>query len=215
MNATEPSHDVELAEARSAVYRFLLTALDKPTWEQHAWLTGPDFRRALATACAPFGLACPDGELFPAALADYESRYLACFEVGLPAAPVPLLASHYDPREPVPRIIHEHTLFYRLFGALPAADAEPADHLLNELAFLLRLDGLLLGGETAAGPIVLARRDFLERRMARWPERAASVAEEKGLPPVYRVLLALLARAVRQDLELSKAAVAGLERGPA
>jgi hypothetical protein len=213
MSGTEPSERAGLAEARSAAYRFLLTALDKPTPEQHAWLTGPDFRRALATASAPFALACPEGELFPAAFADHESRYLACFEVGLPEAPVPLLASHYDPREPAQRIIREHALFYRLFGACLAVDAEPSDHLLNELSFLLRLDGLLLGGETAPGPVVLARRDFLLRQMARWPARAAAAAEEKGLPPVYRALLALLARAVAQDLELSEAAVAGLERG--
>jgi len=205
-----------LAEARLAVYRFLLAALDKPTPAQHAWLAGPDFPPALATACAPFGLPCPEGELFPESFGDHESRYLACFEVGLPAPPVPLLASHYNTREPAPRIIHEHILYYRCFGAWSAErSVESADHLLNELSFLIRLDELLRAGAVESESIVRARRDFLVRQAARWPARAAAAAEEKHLPPVYCVLLALLAAAVQQDRELSEAAVADLSReGP-
>ena len=203
----------DLAQARLAVYGFLRAALDKPTPQQHAWLAGPEFARALATACAPFGLPCPDGDLFPESFGDHESRYLACFEVGLPAPPVPLLASHYNTREPVPRTIHEHILFYRRFGARPAGDGvESSDHLLNELSFLIRLDELLLAQTVEAESIVRARHDFLARQAARWPERAAAAAEERHLPPVYCVLLALLAAAVRQDRELTEAAVADLGR---
>lgn len=195
----------ELARARSALYRLLSAALDKPAPDQHAWLLGPDFRRALELACAEFALPCPEGELFPEDYAEHESRYLACFEVGLPEPPVALLASHYQRREPVPATIHEHVLFYRRFGAtLAARNREPADHLLNELAFLVLLDDLLTGGQPADS-ILKARRDFLARQVSRWVGRAADRAEQTGIPPVYQTLLRLLAAAVAQDTELTAA----------
>jgi TorA maturation chaperone TorD len=199
----------ELARSRMAAYRFLQAALDKPTAGQHAWLLGRDFRQALAVLAGPFGVPCPPGELVPAALADHESRYLACFEVGVPEPPVVLRASHYNRREPVPATIHEHVLFYRRFGArLAAGNIEPADHLSNQLAFLIRLDELPCPGESERRSVLRARRDFLARQVTRWTASAAAAAEEKLLPPVYRALLTLLARAVEQDLELSRAALA-------
>ncbi len=209
MLTTEQAGREELAEARLAVYRFLMAALDKPTPEQHAWLAGPDFRSALGLVCGEFGLACPGGELVPRSFADFESRYLACFEVGLPRPPVVLLANHYNRQEPAPRTIHEHVLFYKRFGARVAAgNLEPADHLLNELAFLVRLDELILAGGKGAGSVLRARLDFLDRQAARWPGRAAAEAEKKCLPPLYCTLLALVAAAVGQDRELTAAALA-------
>jgi DMSO reductase family type II enzyme chaperone len=190
-----------------AVYRFLAEALGKPTPRRHCWLVGPDYRRGLETLCASFGLPAPAGELIPEAYADAESRYIACFEVGMPAPPVALLCSHYNRREPAPRIIYEHVLFYQRFGArLAAGNLEPADHLLNELAFLIWLDELLLAGQAELASILRARLDFLQRHAAAWPGRAARDAEENLLPPVYVTLLHLLAAAVAQDLELSRAA---------
>jgi TorA maturation chaperone TorD len=203
MNARE-----DLARSRAALYRFLLAALDKPTPAQHAWLRGPEFRAALELACAEFGLPAPEGELFPEGPADHESRYLACFEVGLPEPPVVLLASHYNRREPVPATIHEHVLFYRRFGArLAEGNREPADHLVNELAFLIHLDHLLAHGAPTES-VLRARRDFLMRQVRRWVGRAARSAEANGIPPVYRSLLTLLAAAVEQDGELTEAALA-------
>ena len=198
-----------LVGARLAVYRFLLEALAKPTAEQHAWFAGPVFRRSLTEAAEQFGTP-PPGEPAAAGPAEHEARYIACFEVGLPTPPVVLLASHYNRREPATAVIHEHILFYRRFGAaLSAGNIEPADHLLNELAFLIRLDELYLGGEPGAS-VLRARRHFLRRQAARWPARAAEAAVEQGLPAVYRSLLRLLAAAVAQDLELTEAALSEL-----
>jgi len=212
MLSAEQTGVEELAQTRLAVYRFLLAALGKPTPGQHAWMAGPDFRSGLGLLCDEFGLPCPEGELVPEEYADHESRYLACFEVGLPAPPVPLLASHYNRKEPVPRTIHEHVLFYKRFGARPADSLEPADHLLDELAFLVRLDELLLAGQVEAESVLRGRRDFLARQAVQWLARAAALAHERGLPPIYRTLLALLAVAVEQDLVLSEAAVADLAK---
>jgi TorA maturation chaperone TorD len=200
----------DLARSRLAVYRFLLAALDKPTPEQHRWLCGPDFRTSLEALGQAFGLPCPEGELVPPAPADHESRYLACFEVGVPQPPVVLQASHYKRREPVPATVHEHVLFYKRFGArLAKGNIEPADHLSNELAFLIHLDELLAAGQPDAESVLRARRDFLARQVTRWAPAAAAAAEEKSLPALYRFLLAVLACAVEQDLELTQAALAG------
>jgi TorA maturation chaperone TorD len=199
----------DLAEARLAVYRFLLATLDKPTTEQHAWLASPEFRSALADLAAQFGLGVPPGELAAADPAEHQARYIACFEVGLPTPPVVLLASHYNRREPVTAIIHEHLLFYRRFGARPAAcNGEPADHALNELAFLIYLDELLLAGQVDAASILRARQDFLSRHLSRWPARASAAAEQTGIAPVYVCLLGVLAAAVDQDRALTETEIA-------
>jgi TorA maturation chaperone TorD len=204
----------DLSSSRLAVYRFLLVALDKPTPEQHRWFRSPDFRASLEAVGEAFDLPYPDGELVPPALADHESRYLACFEVGVPQPPVVLQASHYNRREPVPATVHEHVLFYKRFGARPAqGNIEPADHLSNELAFLIHLDELLAAGKLEAESVLRARRDFLARQVTRWAATAAATAEEKLLPGLYCFLLAALARAAEQDLELTQAALAGTGEG--
>lgn len=205
--ALETAASGEVAQARLVVYRFLLAALDKPTPEQHYWLASDEFCRTLGELAVQFCVAPPVTEPAAADPTDHEARYIACFEVGLPTPPVVLLASHYNRREPVTAVIHEHILFYHRFGArLAAGNAESADHLLNELAFLIHLDELLLKG-LPANSLLLARRDFLRRHATRWPARAAAEAGEKGLPIVYRTLLTILAAAVAEDLSLTEAAL--------
>jgi DMSO reductase family type II enzyme chaperone len=201
----------EIVQARAATYQFLLAALEGPTPEQYRWMSGSDFAQALESLCESYSLTCPAGPYTPETFADHESRYLACFEVGLPGPPVPLLASHYNRREPVPRIIHEHILLYRRFGVqVRTGSLEPADHLVNQLAFLLRLDELTQSGSVDAESLLRARHDLLTRHLVRWTPLAAAVTEEKHLPPVYCVLLALLAAAVEQDRELTATALKDL-----
>jgi len=194
-----------LAESRLAVYRFLLAALDQPTPAQHAWLESPAFRHALEQVCEQFDLVVPRNNLAAADSADHEARYIACFEVGLPTPPVVFLASHYNRREPVTAIIHEHKLFYRRFGLNQATDnGAPADHALNELAFLIHLDELLLAGQIEEESILRARHDFLDRHMSRWPAAALSAAKDNGIPQLFVILLGLLAAAVEEDRALSQ-----------
>ncbi len=202
---TSTHYDVrELCEVRQQVYQFLTEALRHPDEQQHSWMRSEAFAATLNWLLDEFGLPCPEGELVPGQSADHEALYIACFEVGLPAPPVALLASHYNRREPVPRTIHEHILFYKRFALPLSVAGEPADHLLNELAFLIHLDELLLTGRCLADSLPLARRDFLTRHAARWPATALHAAQQVHLPPVYLTLLALLDAAVRQDLELTE-----------
>ncbi len=203
MLAAEPQTLHDLAEGRLRVYGFVRALLNKPTPEQHTWMQQNAFRGALELACTQFDLPCPTEEEPPAAYGDFESRYLACFEVGLPAPPVALQASAYNRKAPAPSIIHENVLFYQCFRLPPQAEREPADHLLHQLAFLMHLDQLLLAGTAAAASLLLARRDFLQRQMLPWLPKAAADAAERHLPALYCTLLLLLAKALQQDLELT------------
>jgi TorA maturation chaperone TorD len=208
MSAFAASLSPEIPQARCAVYRFLHAALDKPTAEQHGWLASAGFRRRLEELAMEFGVNAPDAELVPASAADHEARYLSCFEVGLPEPPAVLLASYWNRHEPVPAVIHEHKLFYNRFGASAVIDQrEPPDHLLNELTFLIHVDERLLEPRHDAGSLLRGRRDFLARHPARWIGQAAGAANEKHLPDIYCTLLAILAGAIAQDLELTEAAV--------
>lgn len=185
---------------RAAVYRLLLTALDKPTPEQHAVLLGSGFRESLALLCGQFDTPFPGGEFVPATYPDFESRYLATFEVGLPEAPVVLLASHHIQHEPAPRVVHEHILFYKHFRYAPMDETgEAADHLLNELRFLVHLDQLRERGSSSADSLDRARRDFLDRHLLRWIPCASDRAAERGIAAFYQSVLTLLAAVVRED----------------
>jgi TorA maturation chaperone TorD len=193
------------------VYRFLWSALHHPDEDQHAWMRSEAFSATLSRLLAEFGLPCPEGELVPAESDDHEARFIACFEVGLPAPPVALLASHYNRHAPVPRTIHEHVLFCKQFGLRLPVPGEPADHLLNELGFLIHLDELYLADRCPSESILLVRRDFLTRHVVRWTGAALHTAAEAHLPVVYVALLALLDAAVRQDLELTEEGLASRE----
>jgi TorA maturation chaperone TorD len=208
MSADATFRGPEISRARCAVYQFVRAALDRPTSEQRGWLATAEFRRRLEDLAMEFGVNAAGGDLVPADAADHEARYLACFEVGLPEPPVVLLASHWNRREPVPAVIHEHKLFYRRFGVGARMDPrEPADSLLSELTFLIHLDERLLSPGADAGSLLRGRRDFLARHPARWVGEAATAAEEKHVPETYVTLLMILAAAIAQDLELTEAAL--------
>lgn len=193
----------ELPALRVAVYRLLLAALDKPTHEQHRLLLSAEYRERLGLLCGLFDVPLPEGEFVPFDYPDFESRYLATFEVGLPEAPVVLLASHHVRHEPAPRIVHEHILFYKYFQCDPGEETgEAADHLLNELRFLIHLDRLRERVPASAEPLDRARRDFLDRHLLRWIERVSSRTAERGIAPFYQSVLSLLAVVVREDRSL-------------
>lgn len=199
-----------LARARRDVYRFCLQTMDKPTPAQYDWLNSMPFQTSLRSLCEQFDVSLPAELSLSDDFASYESVYIACFDAGLPAPPVPLLSSHYNKREPVPATIHEHVLFYKRFGTtLTEGNIEPADHLSNELAFLIWLDELLLEGEIDPESIHQARFDFLSRHPHRWLPQALRAAQEKELPEWFIVLLRLLTHAIDEDVELTSSLLSG------
>lgn len=194
------------ASARIALYGFVLAIFDKPSLQQHGWLTSSDFAETLRGLCDRFGIEPPDGAWVDWSADEHESTYLACFEVGLPTPKVVLQASHYNRRAPAPRIIHEHQRLYRLFDAkLARLNLDQQDHLLNELAFLIHLDELVLGGARDLGAIVGARRDFVGKHVRDHVVSALEKACSPGVPRVYAVTLDLLACALEEDFALSNA----------
>lgn len=201
----------KLAQVRSDVYRFCLQAMDKPTPAQYDWLNTRSCRATLKSLCEQFEVRMPGSLSLPLDFSAYESVYIACFDVGLPTPPVPLLSSHYNKREPVPATIHEHVLFYKRFGVtLAEGNIEPADHLSNELAFLIRLDEQLLDGEIDPESIHQARLDFLCRHPHRWVPQALQTAQEKELPKWFIVLLRLMSHAIAEDVELTQSLLSDL-----
>lgn len=195
----------KLAQVRCDVYRFCQDAMDKPSHTQYDWLNSKRFLATLKTISEQFEIRLPSNLSIPQDFETYESTYIACFDVGLPTPPVPLLSSHYNKREPVPATIHEHVLFYKRFGVmLTEGNIEPADHLSNELAFLIRLDELLHEVEIDSESIHQARLDFLSRHPHRWLPQALQAAQEKELPILFIVLLRLMVHATNEDVELTQ-----------
>lgn len=196
----------ELVPARLALYGFVLAVFDKPTGEQHAWLSSEGFASTLQDLCDRFGVEASRGVLVDWSADEHESTYLACFEVGLPTPKVVLQASHYNRQAPAPRTIHEHERMYRLFDAkLTRRNLDQQDHLLNELAFLVHLDELVLGGAVDLPAILRARRDFVGKHVRDHVRSALQSSSRQSVPPVYSVTLAVLACALDQDFALSEA----------
>ncbi len=202
------AHDEELL-ALAASFHYLHNLFRTPGPAQWEWLTSEEcgaFWRALAEH-----LDVADGaeELgLPPDPSEYESQYIAAFEAGAPHPPVPLIESHHNHRDPVPRVLHENVLFYSAFGLrLRSGANETADHLRHQLEFvahLLRLEAedpaLDEPAEAPVCPATLApanekrdqirraRREYLERHLSSWIPRAAEIAADAPYPWVRRYL---------------------------
>lgn len=200
--ATETATD-SLTTLRSTIYRLILVGLDRPSDDRHRLLRDPSYRESLELLGGHFDLPIPEDEFVPEEFPDYESRYLATFEVGVPEAPVVLLASHHSKNEPAPRVVHEHILFYKHFDAAPMNETgEAADHLLNGLRFLIHLDEIHESNPDSRDAVQRARADFLDRQLLRWVPAACARADDNGVPVFYRALLDLLAAVLREDRQL-------------
>jgi TorA maturation chaperone TorD len=140
-------------------------------------------------------LEFPPGELgIPSRYGEYESRYIATFDVGQPHPPVPLIESHYNKREPVPRILHENMMFYQRFGLrLSPNFAETSDHLLCQLSFAVQLlamirDRLHADNHAEATQITQALKDYTRRHLKSWIPLARGVAEGAPLATAASIL---------------------------
>ncbi len=157
----------------AAAFFFAHDLFRNPGPEQWAFLQDPVTERIWTALASPFGFAESMG--LPENPENYESEFIEAFEVGSPHPPVPLIESHYNKRDPAPRILHENVLFYSAFGLrLRSAGHETADHLRHQLEFV----GYLYKLESTAfdHQIRHARHDFLERRLLSWLPAAAERA---------------------------------------
>jgi len=139
------------------------------------------------------------GELpLPESLDWYREEFIAAFEVGMPEPPCPLIESHWNKREPVPRVLHENILYHKQFGlSLKTSANESADHLRHQLEFIHYLCHVE-AGQAAAGRVpdegyAASRRDFLARHLLSWvPAAAVSLAERQPdqWPAAWMTMLA-------------------------
>jgi DMSO reductase family type II enzyme chaperone len=164
---------------QAATWRYLHHLFRFPSPTQWSWLRGRETREAwrlLAARCK-----APDT---PAALrlrrsyVGYEQDFLSAFEVGAPNPPCPLIESHWNRRDPVPKVLHENMLFYKRFGLeLRSSANETADHLRHQLEFLqylclMEARARADGSEEIAAQTAWARTEYLERHVASWVPRA-------------------------------------------
>ena len=170
----------------AVAFRFAHDLFKQPTAEQYAWLRSDEcdrMWRALAEACGNLPLRLP----LPENLATLESQYIATYDVGEPTPLVPLLESHYNHRDPVPRILHENILFYRRFGLeLRSSANETADHLRHQLEFVAYVCELATLSNDRAAPdvqsqIELALGDYVSRHLLSWLPQAYNAAAHAPL----------------------------------
>ncbi len=173
---------------RSAKWRFFHDLFRPPCEEQIRWLHEPRVKIALDLLCHHLEVPVSPAKFIPKRNSDYEETYLCIFEVGFPHPLCPLIESHWNQRDPIPKILHENILFYKQFGLEPQPTAnETVDHLRFQLEFLVYLYQLqsqcMLGEESSehVESITQARKDFLERHLCYWLPLAVEALQEKKI----------------------------------
>jgi len=182
------------------LYRVFAFAFGLPTPERYDWLCRPDLAVALESLWQSLGVP---GE-FPAPgrfddYEDYESTYIALFDVGVPEPPAPLLESAHNKAVPPQQTALENVDFYEVLGLKHNPSQFAPDHLVTQLEFLAALSFARENSTEAANKSNLDRleRDFLARHLLNWlPIELEALARHE--PPVYPVLLALLLAYARQ-----------------
>lgn len=183
------------------LYRFFAFALGSPSAERFRWFHQPELPVALQRLWAQLGCA---GE-FPGISAyreygEYESTYIAVFDVGVPEPPVPLLESAHNKTQPAQQTALESALFYEVLGLKADPGRAAPDHLLTQLEFLAAVRFVRENSPDGENRRSLTRleREFLERHLLDWlPAAQKKLARLE--PPLFPVLLTLLLAFLRQQ----------------
>ncbi|MGI6458271.1 MAG: molecular chaperone TorD family protein [bacterium] len=190
-----------------AVWQFFHDLLRYPTVEQWNWLQSEAVHAALGLLSDRLELSGTASLSYPSDYEEYETEFVRTFEVGTPYPLCPLIESHWNKKEPVSKILHENTLFYRQFGLqLKIQGGENADHLRHQLEFLSYLYQLEIRMMQQSQPdsiemIELARRDFVQRHLP-WIDSALAALENSTETPEWIVhWMKLLVRAVHSTSE--------------
>ena len=199
------------AGARSRVYGRLEELLAFPTYELANALASGGWLAEVAGMAKhlPFDWPLADGG---AALSDdsitqagMEAEYIRLFEVGVGRPFCPLYeGSHRSGRM---KIMEELVRFYEHFGLRAAAGDQP-DHVCAELEFVHYLafkEAAAVSAGADAGGLMLAQKEFLERRLCRWLPRVAALVASAEAARFYRPVTALASEFCRLDLGWLKA----------
>src|SRR5208337_1499055 len=124
---------------------------------------------------------------------EYESAYIALFDVGIPEPPVPLFESAHDKTHPAQEIALENTFFYDVLGLRSDQSQAVPDYLITQLEFLaaLRYTSENASDEGTAVSLARAEAEFLERHFLNWIPIAKAKLERTGAPG-FPILMTLL-----------------------
>ena len=181
------------------LYRFFAFVFAPPTHECFDLLSQPGLQEALRNLWEQ--LEC-EGE-FPgfewfASYEQYESAYIALFDVGIPEPPVPLFESAHDKSHPAQEIALENTYFYEVLGLKSDPGRAVPDYLVTQLEFLaaLRYTCEHTSEESTAVSLARAETEFLERHLLNWLP-AAKAKLDRTNAPGFPVLMTMLVQFLR------------------
>jgi DMSO reductase family type II enzyme chaperone len=185
------------------LFRFFAHAFGVPSVERFEWLQRPEMSALLQHLWDE--LECPAHYPGAGLFTDYEayeSTYVAVFEVGLPAPPVPLQETAHDDSNPSPQTVLENVDFYQVLSLSVDPARYAPDHLVTQLEFLSAVRFLRDNARESENreSLVHLERDFIERHLLDW----LPIAEEKLTredPPIFPVLLTLLLTFLRCEYE--------------
>ncbi len=179
---------------RNDLYRFFAFVFAPPTRECFDLLSQLGLPEALRNLWKQ--LRCegeyPGFEWF-ASYEQYESAYIALFDVGIPEPPVPLFESAHDKSHPAQEIALENTYFYEVLGLKSDPGRAVPDYLVTQLEFLaaLRYTCEHASEETTAISLARAETEFLERHLLNWVP-TAKVRLDRINAPGFPALMTLL-----------------------
>lgn len=177
------------------LYRFFAFVFAPPTRECFDLLSQPGIPEALRNLWKQ--LECegesPGFEWF-ASYEQYESVYIALFDVGIPEPPVPLFESAHDKSHPAQEIALENTYFYEVLGLKSDPGRAVPDYLITQLEFLaaLRYTCEHTSEESTAISLARAETEFLERHLLNWLSKAKTKLERTGAPGFPRLMTLLV-----------------------
>lgn len=176
------------------LYRFFAFVFAPPTRECFALLSQPGLPEALRNLWKELGCegTFPGFEWF-ASYEQYESTYIALFDVGIPEPPVPLFESAHDKSHPAQEIALENTYFYEVLGLKSDPGRAVPDYLVTQLEFLaaLRYTCEHTFEESTAVSLARAETEFLERHLLNWAPTVKAKLDRTDAPwfPVMMTLL--------------------------
>jgi DMSO reductase family type II enzyme chaperone len=186
-------------------YRWFAFVFAPPSRERFDFLSQAAVPSALADLWKKLGC---EGE-FPgfawfSSYEQYESAYIALFDIGLPQPPVPLFESAHYKSRPAQEIVLENTYFHEVLGLKSDPGRAVPDYLVTQLEFLaaLRYTQENASDEATAAALGRAEAEFLERHLLNWVPAAQSKLDRAGAPG-FPVLMTLL----RQFLSQRQSAV--------
>jgi DMSO reductase family type II enzyme chaperone len=177
------------------LYRFFAFVLAQPTRDCFDLLSQPGLPKALQILWKQLGCEgdFPGFEWF-ASYEQYESAYIALFDVGIPEPPVPLFESAHDKTHPPQEIALENTFFYQILGLKSDPGRAVPDYLVTQLEFLgaLRYTREHASEEATAASLARAETEFLERHLLNWLPTAKTKMERIDAPGFQSLMTLLL-----------------------